>query len=170
MNYWESLGYIFAGSAFWEIFGETTRPSRNDQVASGIAGSFLGESLFRIANLVLEKETQFSPTWREVGAAAISPSTGFNRLAFGKRFDAVFGSHNPAYYGGFQLGASHASKSTPGPSNSSDQNEVLANFSMDYCLPGKAGYHYDRPSTTSIWRRLLPPQADSKALPTVACW
>ena len=37
-----------------------------------------------------------SPFWRETSAAAISPSTGFNRLAFGKRFDAVFNSHDPA--------------------------------------------------------------------------
>ncbi|MEP7301795.1 MAG: DUF3943 domain-containing protein, partial [Caldimonas sp.] len=41
-DYWQSLGYAFAGSAVWEIAGERTRPSRNDQVASGIGGTFLG--------------------------------------------------------------------------------------------------------------------------------
>lgn len=104
LNYWESLGYTFAGSAFWEIAGETTPPSRNDQIASGIAGSFLGESLFRMANLVLEKGAGVPRFWREVGAAAISPATGFNRLAFGDRFDTIFASRNPAYYGRLALG------------------------------------------------------------------
>ena len=50
----------FAGSAMWEIAGEDTLPSRNDQVASGIAGSFLGEALFRMSSLVLELLTTLS--------------------------------------------------------------------------------------------------------------
>ena len=40
LGYWSSVGYTFAGSALWEIAGETTPPSVNDQIASGIAGSF----------------------------------------------------------------------------------------------------------------------------------
>src|SRR5882672_3839959 len=48
LNYWESLGYTFAGSALWEIAVETWKPSRNDQIATGIGGSFLGEPLFRM--------------------------------------------------------------------------------------------------------------------------
>ena len=43
LSYWEAAGYTFAGSVGWEIFGEQTPPSYNDQIASGIAGSFLGE-------------------------------------------------------------------------------------------------------------------------------
>jgi hypothetical protein len=42
-----------------------------------------------MASLVLEKD-QIPPFWRELGAAALSPSTGFNRLAFGNRFKGVF--------------------------------------------------------------------------------
>ena len=61
MNYWEAAAYTFAGNAFWEVFGEITPPSRNDQIASGVAGRFLGESLFRMASLVLEKESKMSP-------------------------------------------------------------------------------------------------------------
>ena len=145
MDYWQSLGYTFAGSAFWEVFGEQTLPSRNDQIASGIAGTFLGESLFRMAGLVLEKETQLSPFWRETGAAAISPSTGFNRLVFGKRFDAIFNSHSPAYYGRLQLGVNGTAQNAPGLSTSLKRNEFQANFGIDYGLPGKAGYQYTRP-------------------------
>lgn len=54
LSYWESSAYTFAGSFLWETAGETTSPSFNDQIASGIAGSFLGEPLFRMASLVLE--------------------------------------------------------------------------------------------------------------------
>ena len=55
LNYWEALGYTFTGSMLWEIAGETTLPSRNDQITTGIGGSFLGEALFRLASLVLEQ-------------------------------------------------------------------------------------------------------------------
>jgi hypothetical protein len=55
LNYWTSMAYTFASSALWEIAGETTPPSRNDQIASGIAGSFLGEPLFRVSRLLLER-------------------------------------------------------------------------------------------------------------------
>src|SRR6185437_3811761 len=89
LGYWEAAGYTFLGSAMWEIAGETTTPSRNDQITTGIGGTFLGEALFRMANLVLEKD-YLPATWREIAAAAISPPVGFNRLAFGDRFRAVF--------------------------------------------------------------------------------
>ena len=55
LNYWESLGYSLAGSAFWEIAGEKVPPSKNDMISTGFGGSFLGESLFRMSNMVLEK-------------------------------------------------------------------------------------------------------------------
>jgi len=53
LNYWEASALTFAGSAWWEITGEKTPPARNDQIASGIAGSFLGEPLYRMAHMVL---------------------------------------------------------------------------------------------------------------------
>ncbi|MFL5333981.1 MAG: DUF3943 domain-containing protein, partial [Geminicoccaceae bacterium] len=77
LNYWESLVYTFAGSALWEIAGETTLPSRNDQIATGIGGTFLGEPLFRLASRVLERTDHGSGFWRELSAAVISPATGF---------------------------------------------------------------------------------------------
>ena len=144
LGFWESLGYTFAGSAMWEIAGENTPPAKNDQIASGIAGSFLGESLFRMASLVLEKG-QGSSAWREVSAAAISPSTGFNRLAFSERFSAILDSKNPAYYSRVQVGSSATTQHRAGNSTAPERNEVLADFSMDYGLPGKPGYHYTRP-------------------------
>ena len=145
LNYWEALGYTFAGSAFWEVFGESTPPSRNDQIASGIAGSFLGESLFRLSSLVLENDGGLAPNWREAAAAAISPSAGFNRLAFGRRMDAIFATQNPLYYGRMQIGASSSLQNVAGPTTSAKRNELLANFAIDYGVPGKDGYNYLRP-------------------------
>ena len=144
-GFWESMGYTFAGSAAWEIAGETTPPSRNDQIASGIGGSFFGETLFRMANLLLEHGDGFPRPWREAGAALISPATGFNRLVYGKRVDSIFASRQPAYYSRVQLGFMGTSQNTPGPSTIPKRNEAQANFSLDYGLPGKPGYRYERP-------------------------
>ena len=145
LGYWESAGYTFAGSVAWEIAGEKTPPSRNDQVASGIAGSFLGEALFRMSSLVLEHGDGMPGFWRELTAAAISPSTGFNRLAFGDRFDPVFSSRGAPYFGRLQLGFSGATHSVQGPSTKAKNNELLADFSMEYGSPGQPGYEYTRP-------------------------
>ncbi|HEY3700176.1 MAG TPA: DUF3943 domain-containing protein [Spongiibacteraceae bacterium] len=145
LGYWESSAYTFAGSALWEIAGENTPPSKNDQIASGIAGSFLGEPLFRMANLLLENGDDLPKFWRELAAATISPATGFNRLAFGDRFDSIFPSYDPAYYSRFQIGANTAAKNSPGASTQHDQNKIFADYAMDYGLPGKPGYRYERP-------------------------
>jgi hypothetical protein len=144
LTYWESAAYTFAGSAFWELFGETTPPSRNDQVASGIAGSFLGEALFRMANLLLEQD-DIPPLWREVGAAAISPPVGFNRLAFGERFKGLYPSHDPPRYSRLSIGASATAQNAPGTSTRLRRNEALIDYSLDYGLPGRPGYTYSRP-------------------------
>ena len=143
-DFWESLGFAFAGSAVWEIAGETTPPSRNDQIASGIAGSFLGEALYRLANLLLEGDS-LPPLLREIGAAVISPPTGFNRLAFGNRFRRLFASNDPARYSRLAFGVSATTQNTPGASTRLRRNEALADYSIDYGLPGKPGYTYNRP-------------------------
>ena len=147
LGYWEGLAYTFLGSAFWEITGETTPPSRNDQITTGIGGSFLGEALFRMASLMLEKD-YLSPGWREIAAAVVSPATGFNRHAFGNRFKKVFPSHDPAHFTRLQVGFS----GTPGDDLSEavsttnlKRNEALADFYLEYGLPGKRGYEYARP-------------------------
>jgi hypothetical protein len=145
LNYWESLGYTFAGSALWEIAGERSLPSRNDQINTGIGGSFLGEILFRLSNLTLEHEN-LSPFWRETAAAVISPPVGFNRLAFGNRFRGIFPSHDPVYFSRLQIGFSGSAQNTAGTSTTQlRRNEALIDYSIDYGLPGKRGYTYDRP-------------------------
>ncbi|MEP6608423.1 MAG: DUF3943 domain-containing protein [Burkholderiaceae bacterium] len=144
LNYWEGAAYTFLGSAFWEITGETTPPSKNDQISTGIGGSFLGEALFRMSNLLLE-QGRGSRFWREVGAAAISPPVGFNRLAFAQRFAGPFQSHEPEYYGRLNVGYSIATQNHPGTSTEFKRHEALLDFALDYGLPGKPGYTYTRP-------------------------
>ena len=146
LSYWEALAYTFAGSAFWEIAGESTPPSRNDQINTGIGGTFLGEALFRISNLVLERPGNMSPFWREIAATVISPPTGFNRMAFGDRFRTVFPSNDPVYFSRLQLGFSGTAHNDAGFSTTKLQTkEALADFLIDYGLPGKKDYSYDRP-------------------------
>ncbi|HYC48576.1 MAG TPA: DUF3943 domain-containing protein [Burkholderiales bacterium] len=145
LSYWESAAYTFMGSIFWEIAGETTRPSKNDQIASGIAGSFLGEALYRMSSLVLEKGGGLSRPYRELAAAAISPPTGFNRLAFGERFDTVFSSRDAAYYSRLAVGASTTTENRAGTSAEPKRTEGILDFSLDYGLPGNPDYAYRRP-------------------------
>ncbi len=152
LGYWESSIYTALGSVFWEMAGETGAPSINDQITTGFGGSFLGESLFRMASLVLESGDGGKPGfWREVRAAALSPATGFNRWAYGDRFDGVFRSYNPAVYTRLQLGvnlstnvrSNSAGAAVPPPSF--QQGEAIADATIAYGLPGKPGYNYKRP-------------------------
>jgi Domain of unknown function (DUF3943) len=145
LNYWEASALTFAGSVAWEIAGEKTTPARNDQIASGIAGSFLGEPLYRMAQMVLRQRSSIPAPWREWVAAAISPAVGFNRLAFGPRFGAAFDDHDPAYYGRMHIGPTHVTQRAFDPSPSFKRNMAQADFSLDYGLPGKPGYTYRRP-------------------------
>ena len=157
LNFWESSAYVFAGSLVWETSGENTRPSINDQVASGISGNFLGEPLFRMASLLLETDSRGEPRlWRRVAAAVISPSMGVNRLMFGTRFDGVFRSNDPAVFTRVDLGASvstdftsnvnvNADPSAPPTAQVYKRQSASALFTMSYGLPGKADYSYERP-------------------------
>ena len=146
LDYWQSAGYAFAGSVVWEIAGERTKPSRNDQVASGIGGTFLGEALFRMSSLVLEQGGGMTPFWRNIAAAAIDPAAGFNRIVFSDRYGSVFSSHEAVYFSQLAFGYSGSVKRDLGSSTADfKRNEAQLNFSIDYGLPGRKGYEYTRP-------------------------
>jgi hypothetical protein len=83
LSYWPSVAYTFAASALWEIAGENTPPSRNDQIASGVAGSFLGEPLFRISRLLLKRKDHGPGAWRPLASVLASPPVGINHLLVG---------------------------------------------------------------------------------------
>lgn len=157
LGFWEASAYTFAGSLLWEEAGENTAPSINDQIATGIGGNFLGEPLFRMASLLLESGSGGRPGfWRELGAAAISPATGFNRMAHGNRFAPVFRSFDPAVFTRVDLGANlstrfssnirvNADPSAPPAGQTLDRGHGIASFTMGYGLPGKPDYEYSRP-------------------------
>jgi hypothetical protein len=146
LNYWEALLYTNVGSFLWETGGETTNPSVNDQIASGIGGSFFGEALFRMASLVLEGDGDKPGLWRELGATVLSPPTGINRIAFGERFKPVFPSHKPATFWRLRLGVNlNSDPNDQGGLVTINRHEATADFSMAYGLPGKPGYRYTRP-------------------------
>ena len=134
LNFWESLAYSNAGSFMWEMAGETGRPSINDIITTGNAGSLLGEALFRMSELVLQNQPR-PDTWHEIGAAVISPPTAFNRYAFSDRFKTVFPNYDPATFWRFRFGAAV----------SGAQRDAVLDFGMSYGLPGKPSYVYKRP-------------------------
>jgi hypothetical protein len=146
LTFWESLVYAEAGSFLWELGGETGPPSINDQITTPLGGAFLGEPLFRMASLLLEKGNGPPGFWRELGAAVISPPTGFNRLVFGNRFDDVYPSRDPATFTRLQIGSSLTSfVNNSNIQRTAKRTEANVDFSMVYGLPGKPGYSYTRP-------------------------
>jgi hypothetical protein len=158
LDYWTSMAYAFGGSLLWEYAGERTTPSINDQVTTSLGGPFLGEPLFRMASLVLEQGGPHPGFWREWAAALLSPSTGFNRLAFGDRFSSVFPSHDPAYFSRLSLGATmnadvhsninlnaNLTPDEPSAQQTLKRTQPAADFAFSYGLPGKPGYTYNRP-------------------------
>ena len=143
LNFWASMGYTSLGSALWEIAGETTRPSKNDQVATGIGGSFLGEPLFRLAELIVRpSDHRFG---RELAALIISPATGGNRLFYGDRFRGVFPSRDPAVSARVQFGVTGTTSVQKLVTQSLTRNEMAADVSVEYGMPGKPDYEYHRP-------------------------
>ena len=145
LNFWESLAYAGAGSLLWELAGEKTLPSINDQITTTIGGTFLGEPLFRMANLLLETDDGSKPGfWRELAAGVISPPTAFNRLVFGNRFDEVYPSHQPATFMRLQVGGTLTASSN-NVSSTIKERGAVGDFTLSYGLPGKPGYTYARP-------------------------
>jgi len=146
LNYWQALAYDNAGSYTWKMAGETDPPSFNDQIATGIAGSFFGEALFRMSNLLFEADETSPSFFRKVGGTLVSPAAGFNRYVFGDRFSSVFSSHDPATFSWLQLGEGlQSNQNDQGIKSTTARNQAMATFSLGYGLPGKDGYTYDRP-------------------------
>jgi len=145
LSYWEASALTFAGSAWWEVTGERTPPSRNDQISSGIAGSFLGEPLFRIAHLLLNDRSGLSPAWREGLAALASPALGLNRWMYGSRFDAAFSEHDPSFYGRMRIGQTRAVQHDFDTPVDYKTRVSEVDFALEYGLPGNPGYTYRRP-------------------------
>jgi hypothetical protein len=146
LTFWESLGYAFAGDFPHRAAGETTPPSRNDQITTSFGGSFLGEALYRMASLVLDGGDGSRPLLRETGAAVVSPGLGYNRQrGMSRRAASLWAGATPATFGRLQLGVSSPSSSNVGPSLAGRRREAAADFALEYGLPGKDGYTYHKP-------------------------
>jgi hypothetical protein len=157
LDFWQSSAYTFGGSLLWEMAGENTAPSVNDLIATGVGGNFLGEPLFRLASLMLQSDPRGEPgLLREIGAAILSPSTAFNRLAYGGRFRGVFPSYNPAVFTRIDVGGIlnthyttnvnvNADPSAPPVYQPLSRGTASIDFSVAYGLPGKPDYDYARP-------------------------
>ena len=145
LSYWPSVAYTFAGSALWEIAGETTPPSRNDQIASGIAGSFLGEPLFRISRLLLERADDGPGVWRTLGSLLASPPTGLNHALVGAPSGPLAPDAVPFSDIRIQFGASASRPGRLGPVSSLAFDQPRLVLSMDYGYPGNASYRHQRP-------------------------
>ena len=149
LNFWEGLVYSNAGSFMWKIAGETDDPSINDQITTGNAGAILGEELYRMGSLVLERGSGGGAkpaAWREWCAAAISPPTGLNRLLFGNRYRWME-ARDPATFTRLRFGQSQTASVSDSRADTHDvvRQQATVDFVMNYGLPGKDGYRYLRP-------------------------
>jgi hypothetical protein len=168
LSYWESFGYTLVGSFLWETGGEksppSVKPSINDYVTTTLGGSFVGESMFRMASLLLEGGGETPGFWRELGAAVLSPPTGFNRLVFGERFKPVFPSRDPAVYIRLRLGVTLTTSVTNANLSPHVREQAGSmDFYMTYGLPGKPGYKYTRPFDFFLFEFTAVPNARSAA-------
>jgi hypothetical protein len=145
MNYWQSAAYAFAGSALWEIAGETTAPSRNDQISSGIAGTFLGEPLYRISRLLLDRSDEGPGVWRWLASVLASPPTGLNHVLAGSPADSLAPDAVPFSDIRVQFGTTAVTSGHSPSLSSLTMNQPHVALSMDYGYPGHADYRHERP-------------------------
>jgi hypothetical protein len=145
LGYWPSMAYTFAGSALWEIAGENTSPARNDQVASGIAGSFLGEPLFRISRLLLDRADNGPGPWRILASVLASPPTGINHVLVGAPAGSRTADAVPFSDIRVQLGATAMTAGRSQSASSLVVNQPRLALSMDYGYPGNVNYRHERP-------------------------
>jgi hypothetical protein len=145
LSYWPSVVYTFAASALWEIAGETTPPSRNDQIASGIAGSFLGEPLFRISRLLLKRADGRPGIWRTLGSVLASPPTGINHALVGDPAGSLAPDAVPFSDIRVQFGTTMIPSGGSRGVSSLALDQPRVALLMDYGHPGNASYRHERP-------------------------
>ncbi len=145
LGYWPSVAYTFAGSALWEIAGETKPPSRNDQIASGVAGSFLGEPLFRISRLLLERSDHGPGVWRTLASVLASPPVGINHVLVGDPAGSFAPDAVPSSDIRVQFGTTATVTGRSQSPTSPARTQPRLALSLDYGHPGNASYRHQRP-------------------------
>lgn len=85
LDFWHAVPLAFLGSWTWEYFGETFRPSLNDFFMTSFGGIALGEMLHRLSTAIIDEEASGGERIsRELGALAVNPMRGLNRLVRGQ--------------------------------------------------------------------------------------
>jgi hypothetical protein len=108
LSFYESFLIAELGSFLWETAGETEPPSVNDQITTPIAGSILGEVLYRMSGRVVD--AMRPGFWREITAAAISPFTGLNRQIVGDQRPRGF--NDQPWFGQLRLSLATGGRAT----------------------------------------------------------
>ena len=150
--------------------GETTPPSKNDQVASGIGGAFLGEALFRMSNLLLERQRHGADVARARGRGDLaagrlqSPRV---RQPFRRYFSRAT---MPAYYSRLSVGVSRHDAEQAGhvDARSSATKASSISRSTTACRASR-DTHTSGPSTTSRSRRPPRPAPASRTCRPAGC-
>ena len=107
-DFYESSMFAFAGSWLFEYAGEAHHPSINDWINTAVGGITIGESLYRLSDMILDNTaTGSGRVGRELGGLACSPLRGVNRLLTGEAFEVHANPPNrfPGYFGAnFEFG------------------------------------------------------------------
>ena len=83
-NFWQSGMFALGGSTMWELFMENEYPSANDIIATPVVGIALGETFYRISDLILDDRSMGRErVGREVAAFIVSPMRGLLRIING---------------------------------------------------------------------------------------
>jgi hypothetical protein len=136
VGFWSSTPYPFVTSAVWELVGETTPPSVNDQITTTVAGIVLGEALHRATGMILAGPR--SP-WRQAAAMIVAPMEAINRGLVGTEPHAP----SPPSRVEFRAGALVFDPERGAPGSEGVVPEVGVRLS--YGLPGDRGFHFERP-------------------------
>ena len=129
-NYWTSMGIAALGSWQWEFFMENEPPALNDWIMTSVGGSMLGETFYRLSNLILDESLYGWPRfWNELGAGIFNPGRLFNRLVYGRTArrttEKVY--EKRVFFGELGLGASNV-----GEGVSLNNGQKNGFFTMDF--------------------------------------
>jgi hypothetical protein len=73
-GFWGSVPFVAAGSATWELFGETITASLNDLISTTLGGVALGEVTYRLSSLLGSRRgSGRNGLGRELGSYVVSP-------------------------------------------------------------------------------------------------
>ncbi|MCM3877430.1 MAG: DUF3943 domain-containing protein [Thermoanaerobaculia bacterium] len=84
LSFWESVPFVLAGSALWEMVAEIQGPSFNDLVNTTLGGAVSGEAAYRLSQMVLDDRARGGArVLRETVAAVLNPAQLITRITTG---------------------------------------------------------------------------------------